>query len=674
LAGVKVFVTSDSLLNAFHVLYEESLGQLEKANSQKLRRILKFVWANLEGCDKTLKAERPLAAAAEVRARVLVATAMRLLGDEPEPIEKSIAAMVKEEAARVESATGRLKPKWLGPPDQGFMALDYTRFRPRGFYAATPALEGYFRAVSWLQAVPFRANQDEELLSILLLGNCITADRLVRDHEIARDVDAYFDCFSRLLGEPDTWGLLTAAHAVQDSSAIDGSRDGLARVQEALSDRREKAPAINDQIALVPNTPGRLPEPSFRMIPAYRTPDAVCFQRTTAAGTFRRPLPTGLEVCAALGSPFARSRLAAEEEGRLLAEIDRCKALYSRGSLYCDYMQCLSALLAKPEPEAPAFMSSEAWRVKSCQTALAGWAQLRHTWVLQAKESAVALGADFPPSGFVEPAPEFFSRMAALVAETELVLQRAGALSLDKQQMAAEIRTVTDLLEKAAAGREGVEGLRQLSRGAKAQITSVGEIIMAMADADKITEDLPKHIVAMRKLADELEQGRIPADPQVAKAIELNSQRLAGLWRSLETLCRRLESLAHKQLRGAPINDEEDRFIRYYGKKLANVMFYGNDACHLPDDDAPRISDVFTNPNTGQVLEVGVGQPRAMYVLYPFQGVEVLCLGAVMPYYEFAHATRLTDEEWMGLLDSRDRPKPPEWLTPILSPRATETP
>ena len=46
--------------------------------------------------------------------------------------------------------------------------------------------------------------------------------------------------------------------------------------------------------------------------------------------------------------------------------------------------------------------------------------------------------------------------------------------------------------------------------------------------------------------------------------------------------------------------------------------------------DIPRSRD-------GKVLEVGVARPRALYVLYPIKGKEILCRGVVLPYYEFAH-------------------------------------
>ena len=46
------------------------------------------------------------------------------------------------------------KPAWLGPEGESdLLTIDYSRFKPRGFYTASDTLSGYFRAVGWLQAI-----------------------------------------------------------------------------------------------------------------------------------------------------------------------------------------------------------------------------------------------------------------------------------------------------------------------------------------------------------------------------------------------------------------------------------------------------------------------------------------------------------------------------------------
>jgi hypothetical protein len=687
--GMPLFITSDSLLNGFHVLYEESVLRLEQANARRLSGILKFIWRNLQTAGGTFMGKPELVASAKTRARVLVATAMRLLGDEPAPLDATTASLVKEEVDRVEAARGQSKPKWLGPPDRGFMALDYTRYQPRGFYTKTPVLKRYFRAVSWLQSVPFRVSNDEELVSILMLGPCAIGDGAGGKEQNL--LETFFQTNSQLVGQGDDWDLIRAGHVaagVQYVINLDFDGMGLASVRKDLSKlatKQGERPQINDQLAFAPDDPAQTAELTFRVLPARRTPDAVAFQRTTDQHKFERHLPTGLEVCALLGSPYARSRLAAEENGKLLAEIDRCKSLFACESpdgdypcLYREYMRCLETLLAKPEPDAPHFMWTEAWQIKSCQTVLGGWAQLRHTWALQAKESEECMGGEVPPPGFVEPVPEFFARLAALVEETEDTLRKAGALTTDRTEMAADIREAANLLEKrAAVGNKSGDLSGGLSPDEMKKLSKSTAIVDALAreeDADADKDDLAKLLKGLRKLADDLEQGRSPAEGPVAEAMKKYREGLGDLWQSLGIVCRRLETLAHKQLRGATFSENDNWFICSYGEKLAEVMLYNGNSYLMPNDDAPRVVDVFSSPQAGKFLEVGIARPRAIYVLYPFKGGEILCRGAVMPYYEFTHDARLTDAEWKTLLDSAQRPRLPAWMSPIIAPSGLSAP
>jgi hypothetical protein len=126
-----------------------------------------------------------------------------------------------------------------------------------------------------------------------------------------------------------------------------------------------------------------------------------------------------------------------------------------------------------------------------------------------------------------------------------------------------------------------------------------------------------------------------------------------------------LEALAHKQLRGVPFSKEEQHFLIRYGEDLAGIMLYGGNSFLTPRDDAPRIVDVYYNPNDPSALEVGIARARALYVVYPAKGGEILCRGSVMPYYEFTHRQRLPDAEWKNLLDSKDRPDLPSWIKPL---------
>src|SRR5262249_44955428 len=111
----------------------------------------------------------------------------------------------------------------------------------------------------------------------------------------------------------------------------------------------------------------------------------------------------------------------------------------------------------------------------------------------------------------------------------------------------------------------------------------------------------------------------------------------------------------------------ENAFLKEYGKTLAGIMLYGGNSYIKPRDDAPRVVDVYSNPIDRKHLLVGIARPRALWLLYPVRGVDVLCRGAVLPYREFTHPERLTDDSWKALLGSARAPKSPAWIQSLLA-------
>ncbi len=137
-------------------------------------------------------------------------------------------------------------------------------------------------------------------------------------------------------------------------------------------------------------------------------------------------------------------------------------------------------------------------------------------------------------------------------------------------------------------------------------------------------------------------------------------------WDELASVTRKLEALAHKQLRQQPWSLEDETFLKAYGERIAGAMGYQGNSYEVPDDDAPRWTDVHHNDPGDYSLAVAVGRPRVIYVLYPWHGMEILCQGSVMPYYEYRSKERLTDPEWKQLLDSPRAPLQPAWLLPYV--------
>ncbi len=667
-----VFVTSDSLLNAYHVLYEESIRRMEQANAQRLPDILRFILANLDGASDLSTADDALVAAAQERATIVVATALKLLDDSFEVDDASLRATVEEEVARIVVAQANMKPAWLGPPESDFISLDYTRYRVRGFYTCSDTLSRYFRAVAWLQSIPFRVSHDDELLSILMLGGCLTPDRFGGDPNRCAEYRGFFRIYKEFLGVNDDWDIIVAADEVGGMAGFDLTTKRADLVAKA---QQEGGPQINDQLRFAPEDPNVTAEPNFRIVSAYRIPDSVLFQRTTDIRVFRgRRVPNGLEVCMALGSTFARDQIEDSEKPKLLETIDELKALFAGSSLYLDYLDAVAVLLDPPEPNAPAFMEGDAWKAKSCGTVLGGWAQLRHSWVLQAKEPVYISGVDRSrPTAFIEAEPEFFRRMAQLAARTRQLLVSAEAFGPDYLCAVNSLTEIVSLLEQS---ENDEDFWQQFESAFFSASTSINGFLANFA----YTMEVPFEAKAdrIRALIADLERGVVA--PSVESAVTRCQVDIDSLWDSFEQTSQRLASISQKVLLGLDPNDTEEAFLsKNYGSIIAEIVLLGGTPYSMIPDDAPRIVAVYTavDDSTMQTsyLHAGIGRARALYVLYPFNGVDILCKGAVLPYYEFVvEEGRLTDAEWKGILDGPDRPDVPSWLAPIIGAEGLSAP
>ncbi len=650
---VPFFITSDAVLNAFHVLLEESTQRWEATNARELHGLLRPIYENLPAAlaDRRDRAELERGLP---RARRVIAVALRLLGEDV-ALEDGDKALVEEEVARITRAEGTLKPAWLGDPDDGFLAIDYTRFKPVGCYTQSEPLRRYFRAVRWLQCIPFRPMYDEELAAILLLGGAC------RDYAAVQTVAR----FSVLIGAGDDRSLAHAVSAAQTGYTLVESRERLASAQQ-------KAPAVIDQLRWIPRDPNEVAEVSYRILPSAPLPDAVMFQRTTDPRRHERATPTGLELAAMLGSPVAAEVFQGTDNASLRADLEGCRPLFEGQSIYAQYLRVLRHLADAPEPDAPPQFGQRPWQVKSCNALLAGWAQMRHTFVLQSKEHASFRGGVAPRAGFIEPDPEFFSALAGLADMVHRTLADAGALRPDKRQLTEDLRAYAKLVEDKNPWQE--DNVYETLTADEARLLWWGDMLadtLGVYTRDEQWESAKRSadmVKRARACADAIDGGTFAKPELLDKAFRAPGQNLSELWPDLVLLCRRLEALAHKQLRRVDFTPDENRYIKSIGRELGAAMFYGGNSWLHPRDDAPRATTIMSD-RAGRYFHVGIARPRVLYVLYPWNGKDVLCRGAVLPYYELTHDQRLTDTEWKGLLDGDGRPDLPAWLKPITQGR-----
>jgi len=170
---------------------------------------------------------------------------------------------------------------------------------------------------------------------------------------------------------------------------------------------------------------------------------------TSALGGAGRYFPRGLDVMAVLGSSRALKILENEGDTEYDNYYEQLNSLQENFSslnvtewnrnLYFSWIYTLKALLNESNTLSPTFMQTTPWVDKQLHTSLASWTELRHDTILYAKQSYTPMEAtSIPPPekpvvGYVEPVPEFYTRILALTKMT-----RTGLTDLD-------VLTATDI-------------------------------------------------------------------------------------------------------------------------------------------------------------------------------------------------------------------------------------
>ncbi len=187
----------------------------------------------------------------------------------------------------------------------------------------------------------------------------------------------------------------------------------------------------------------------FPAVDEYRGTGSPFTFGTSALGGAGRYFPRGLDVMAVLGSNRALEVLENEGDTEYDNYYEQLNSLQENFSslnvtewnrnLYFSWIYTLKALLNESNTLSPTFMQTTPWVDKQLHTSLASWTELRHDTILYAKQSYTPMEAtSIPPPekpvvGYVEPVPEFYTRILALTKMT-----RTGLTDLD-------VLTATDI-------------------------------------------------------------------------------------------------------------------------------------------------------------------------------------------------------------------------------------
>jgi len=606
--GLPLLVTTDSVLNAYHGLFDTLLQRMEEKALYEHAIVLSegLYAAAFEqwkaAVDPVVKEDARLNMAYFNVEKILLTGSSEIPGVVEDLTYRELFAdvvdLAEQEVALIEGAAGPDRSPILGYTE------DYGQYKPRGHYTRSERLERYFRGMMWLGHTGFYINPrppdiSEELAQSLTRRAVLISSSLVGAAKeawlaiyeptsflVGRSDDLSVDDMEKVLAQ-----VYGSAQPAPDTLADAGK---LATLREELG--KLPAPKILTGAVRAPgDTQDREEnERSFRVMGQRYIPDSYAFQQLVWAYVgeevppeAKRDLPMGLDVMSVLGSDQAyrieKQDFAQDRYLNWETQIDKVHREFASGdpdvwpaNLYTGWLEALRRVIAFPADGAPDFMKTRAWARKSLNTALGSWTELRHDTILYAKQSVTAEGdggeqPEIP--GYVEPYPAFYAKIASL-AET----------------------------------------LRQ-----------------GLLDHDLI-------------------------DPESANKLE-----------TMIYLAQTLQAIAEKELTGRELELDEQAVVASYGHYLEDLEQFDDEAegrtLSPTAEKSPLVADVHSSYNSGKVLEEATGYPLVLYAAFEVAGAVRLFAGASYSYYEFTVGLdgRMTDEEWIALLDSGQAPPRPAW-------------
>jgi hypothetical protein len=581
-----VFVTTDAVLHTFYKTYDNMLKIAEynrfyaELDSMLHCMLSGIVPLRAYTGNDSLKLAITRAAAYLDVAHTLLTDTITFAGD------AAVKAMVVAETSLVYKHQG-FAPSNVVPG----LTEDYSQYVPRGHYTLDSKFEHYFRSMMYLGRMNMRDTSRIETMQACILTRLLATTAFGADSTKALWAGIY-NPTTFFVGRSDDLNFLQYA-GVFDRVLGSQWRTG------AIGIFYTKLDTILTELKKLPLPlilSGLDGSPGFHMMGQRFVPDSYVFGQMVFGyvGTDANPrlFPSGLDILAVLGSQRAKQlQIDTYHQDQFFNYTKQLDSLTTQfavkpaaqwvDNLYWNWLYTLVPLLEPCGKGYPFFMTNQAWIDKSLTTASGSWAELRHATILYAKQSyTYTTSISCPnsmcfPQGYVEPDPEVFGRLAAMV-----------------------------LFMKSGFDSVGISEMLPISK-----LTDLSSLCVELKDI--AIQELQEGAVTIKQYCD-----------------------IAGSYKILTSI--------------------ED-FSKY---QVPPSAYYTPGA----DSTTACIIDVHTDPNSGQVLEVGEGNPMCLYAIVPVEGKLQICRGAMFSYYEFLHpmSDRMTDAQWKDMLASL-KPVMPAW-------------
>jgi hypothetical protein len=601
-----IFVTSDSVLHVYHLLFDKILRDLE--TGRFIATLETLAGTMLEAMQAQYDSLKGTNLEEQARRNVAFFSVLTQLLEMDVAIPPEVQDLVEAELANIEEHAGpAISPIWDRedlPPDKQLIE-DYTQYIPRGHYTRSDDLKRYFRSMMYCGRMTYRLRDTFETQRALLVTRALTTAVAPDGTPAVTLWQTLYEPTVFLVGKSDDLSYFEYAPLSDSVFGAGASLESFgdpAKIAEFLEAAEQlPPPQVNSMWVWIWEDKTDATK-GFRFMGQRFTIDAYVFGqliwREVGTESDPRNLPKALDFFAALGSEEAYALLESMGEteyanydsqmGKVRTELDALQSDTWTENVYWSWLYALQPIIEVKDGRFPEFMRTQAWTRKDLNTALGSYTELKHDTILYAKQVMAEMGGAGPeeiPHGYVEPNPEAFARLQALAEMTRDGLEARGLLS---DRMRGNLANLIDLLRFLKTSAEKELNREALSEDDYMRIRFVGGELEALTLAAADCED---------------EEG--PA-------------------------CRNLQD-----------------------QKAALVADIAT---------GPGLTGLV-------VLEEAIGRPTSIYVVLPDQPLR-LSEGAVFTYYEFVlpAAERMTDETWQAKVDAGDTPPLPDWTQAFMAP------
>lgn len=434
------FITVDLALHLYHKFYDETLKYVEK---EYLSESLSLLTTNMQQKALTiLEANKDSDVEGNVRDVAIYFTiANKLVNGTYGEVSEDILKSAEKEIVLIENAKG-----YQPSPLMGFK-INYEQFKVRGHYTEDEVMEKYFKTMMWYGLVGFSLKEDKMDHVVDALIMAYTAF-LEKDSE--NDIALWNQLYSPtdfFVGQSDDITLLQLKDVIVsvygESVTINQFKDET--YKEALIEALKALPAPQIKNKLVTGAVDTPTGKQFRFMGQRYTLDANIMQELMFP--LIRPVPSGLDVAAAMGSmraehmafqysvPENAKDIYQENLNVMKNQVKNMPQNIWQSNLYNGWLWVIKSFIESEQKDLeglPYFMKNDAWENKKINTALGSYAELKHDSLLYTKQPVAEMGGPLDPPEripqYVEPDVKAYDQLLWLVEYSSKNLKKRGLL------------------------------------------------------------------------------------------------------------------------------------------------------------------------------------------------------------------------------------------------------